>query len=298
MPSIFQSPCTPNIGVLSHGVSFIGRISPSMVSVYEIQPSSSAENLGHVLDVAGVQLADGGERIRSLRVQRVDVYPQQAKWIVYVDSIPPDVMSTVANLGGAMAQAIPSVAEVIIRPTSVPSTDGNVAEETEEAAAKPAPATPTEVTEAGDVHDVANDVVEDVAADAGSVADSGDDGDDYMDAIMDLVRSGIPDQSPPNGSGSFGAGPGGNATGSRTLLGSAIKQQPVKMETLDDEERSVTLAGEIFSLETRTMRSGRRMVLFDFTDGTDSLSAKVFIDEKDEVPALKEGMWVRARGRL
>ncbi len=236
-----------------------GRIAPAMVSVYEVQPSTSAATVGHLIDVTGADVA-ADERIRVLQIQRVDVYPQESKWVLHVHSMPADLAGHIDAVCQSVAQKIPGVRHILVQ-AAVPE--------------QPTPPPSMEATAPGEPDDVDEfDEFED----------------DYMETIMELVRSGGPEQVLANGPG--------DQAGDQVLLGSEIKQQAVKMETIDDEERSIVVEGEIFSLEIRTMRSGRRMLLFDFSDGTDSLSAKVFIEENEDVPDLKEGMWIRARGRL
>lgn len=83
------------------------------------------------------------------------------------------------------------------------------------------------------------------------------------------------------------------------LWGRGIKEAPVPISTIKDEERKVVISGRIFSLEVRELRSGRRLITFDITDLTDSISVKVFLEEKDTsgLPdKLKKNMWVKLRG--
>src|SRR5690625_2666237 len=85
-----------------------------MVSVYEIQPSSSAAKLGHIIDVTEVDVPVNDERIRLLQIERVDVYPQQAKWVLHVHSIPADLIEPVNTLCQAVAKKIPAVQEIAV----------------------------------------------------------------------------------------------------------------------------------------------------------------------------------------
>lgn len=83
------------------------------------------------------------------------------------------------------------------------------------------------------------------------------------------------------------------------LWGRAIKEAPVSIVTIKDEERKAVINGRIFALEMRELRSGRRLITFDLTDLTDSLSVKVFLEEKDTsalAEKLKKNMWVKIRG--
>lgn len=83
------------------------------------------------------------------------------------------------------------------------------------------------------------------------------------------------------------------------LMGKKITGEPVTIEQVVEEEKSVVVQGRINTIEVRLLKSGRSIVSFDMTDLTDSITVKFFEDEKDEgrfSGALKKGMWVRVRG--
>lgn len=82
-------------------------------------------------------------------------------------------------------------------------------------------------------------------------------------------------------------------------IGYEIHDEPVAIETIQDEERRVTIQGYIFDVETRELRSGRTLLLFKITDYTDSLMIKIFSRDKEDAGKfqdLKKGMWVKVRG--
>lgn len=82
-------------------------------------------------------------------------------------------------------------------------------------------------------------------------------------------------------------------------IGYPIKEEPVPIETIQDEERRIAIQGYIFEAETRELRSGRTLLTFKITDYTDSISVKMFSRDKEDLPmylALKKGMWVKVRG--
>jgi DNA polymerase-3 subunit alpha (Gram-positive type) len=88
-------------------------------------------------------------------------------------------------------------------------------------------------------------------------------------------------------------------TSSEPLFGRAIKEEATLIESVKDEERKSIVAGRIFAIDVRELRSGRQLVTFDMTDLTDSITVKVFLEEKDksELPEkLKKNMWVKVRG--
>ncbi|NLM38181.1 MAG: PolC-type DNA polymerase III, partial [Firmicutes bacterium] len=83
------------------------------------------------------------------------------------------------------------------------------------------------------------------------------------------------------------------------LLGRKIKEEPVPISNVTAESETVVLEGEVLKTEVRTMRSGRNLLLFDLTDYSDSITVKVFNNNKQEtVPAIEKGMWLRVKGDL
>ncbi len=88
-------------------------------------------------------------------------------------------------------------------------------------------------------------------------------------------------------------------SGKALVLGYPIKDDPIPLEAIVDEERRVTVQGYVFDAETRELRSGRTLLTFKITDYTDSILVKMFSRDKEDVPllqAVKKGMWVKVRG--
>ncbi len=84
-------------------------------------------------------------------------------------------------------------------------------------------------------------------------------------------------------------------------IGYGIKDDPVQIQSIVDEERKITLQGYVFDAETRELRSGRTLLTFKITDYTDSILIKMFSRDKEDIPklqALKKGMWVKVRGGI
>ncbi len=85
------------------------------------------------------------------------------------------------------------------------------------------------------------------------------------------------------------------------LVGRVIKDDPVPMEQITEEEKSIVVRGKITGTDIRPLKSGRTLVSFDVTDLTDSITVKYFEDEKDAgrvSGALGKGVWVKVRGPL
>lgn len=84
-------------------------------------------------------------------------------------------------------------------------------------------------------------------------------------------------------------------------IGYMIKDEPVPIKEIQDEERRITIQGYVFFSELKELRSGRSLLTFKITDYTDSLNVKVFSRDKDDVSLLqsiKKGMWVKVRGGI
>lgn len=84
-------------------------------------------------------------------------------------------------------------------------------------------------------------------------------------------------------------------------IGYPIQEDPVELEEILEEERKITIQGYVFISEVRELRSGRSLLILKATDYTDSLEIKMFSrnDEDQAVfAAAKEGIWIKARGRI
>ncbi|HHY74661.1 MAG TPA: PolC-type DNA polymerase III [Bacillus bacterium] len=84
-------------------------------------------------------------------------------------------------------------------------------------------------------------------------------------------------------------------------IGYIIKDNPVPIKEIQEEERRITIQGYVFFSEVKELRSGRSLLTFKITDYTDSLMIKVFSRDNDDVPLLqsiKKGMWVKVRGGI
>ncbi|WP_240375347.1 PolC-type DNA polymerase III [Bacillus piscicola] len=91
----------------------------------------------------------------------------------------------------------------------------------------------------------------------------------------------------------------GQADGAPLRIGYPIKEEPIALEQIQEEERRITVQGYVFDAETRELRSGRTLLTFKITDYTDSIMVKMFSRDKEDVPllqAVKKGMWLKVRG--
>lgn len=68
-----------------------------------------------------------------------------------------------------------------------------------------------------------------------------------------------------------------------------------------DEMRRVAIEGRVFNSETRTLPSGRTLVQLNITDNTDSITAKMFINNDRQLEALSglaDGVFLRLQGTV
>lgn len=85
------------------------------------------------------------------------------------------------------------------------------------------------------------------------------------------------------------------------MIGYDIKDAPIPICEIQEEERRVVIQGTVFNVEVKELRSGRHLLTFNVTDYTDSLTVKIFSRDKEDVKmleALKDGMWVKVRGSV
>ncbi|WP_085992385.1 PolC-type DNA polymerase III [Oceanobacillus senegalensis] len=85
------------------------------------------------------------------------------------------------------------------------------------------------------------------------------------------------------------------------ILGYKFQDDPIEMETIQEEERRVIVQGYIFDSEIRELRSGRSLLIIKATDYTDSLTIKMFSKGDEDAEAFKSvkaGMWIKARGSI
>ncbi|HET7629094.1 MAG TPA: PolC-type DNA polymerase III [Bacillales bacterium] len=84
-------------------------------------------------------------------------------------------------------------------------------------------------------------------------------------------------------------------------VGYTIKDAPVQIQTITEEERKITVQGYVFEAETRELRSGRLLLTVKLTDYSDSLMVKMFSRKDEDIPkmkAVKQGIWLKARGSI
>ncbi|GAA0365355.1 DNA polymerase-3 subunit alpha (Gram-positive type) [Bacillus horti] len=130
-------------------------------------------------------------------------------------------------------------------------------------------------------------------------------------ALKEMVEAEAkqPAKQPAHGGGGYGGGGQGNYqrrarnrdASSDVLVGYRIKEEPVPIKQIQEEERRICMQGTIFNIDLRELRSGRTLLTFHITDYTDSICVKMFSRDKEDVPifeSLKKGMWVKVQGSV
>ena len=87
----------------------------------------------------------------------------------------------------------------------------------------------------------------------------------------------------------------------RLAVGYDIREEPVPLMNIVEEEKKTTVQGTVFGLEVKELRNGSTLFTFNVTDFTDSMAMKMFAKTKEDVKILSKlsnGKWIKARGRV
>lgn len=87
----------------------------------------------------------------------------------------------------------------------------------------------------------------------------------------------------------------------KLVIGYDIKEPPVPLKDVLEEEKKVTVQGMIFGLDKKELRNGNTLFEFKVTDFSDSLMMKAFARNKEDLAVLNllaDGKWIRARGKV
>ena len=83
------------------------------------------------------------------------------------------------------------------------------------------------------------------------------------------------------------------------IYGRTIRDEPIPIGEVSEETGRVAVEGVVFQQENRQLKSGKYLFTFAVTDYTGSISAKLFLDEKnvEEITGkIKNGKWLRIGG--
>jgi DNA polymerase-3 subunit alpha (Gram-positive type) len=84
-------------------------------------------------------------------------------------------------------------------------------------------------------------------------------------------------------------------------VGYEIKDIPVPIQEVREEEKKITLQGTIFGLEMKVLKTGTTLFQFYITDYSDSLMVKAFVKSKEDLKIynlLANGKWIKVRGKV
>ena len=83
------------------------------------------------------------------------------------------------------------------------------------------------------------------------------------------------------------------------LYGRDFEGETMEIHEIAGEIGEVVLRGKIIRVEKRELRSGSKMMIFDLTDFTDSITIKMFLREDQEADAdeaIKQGTFIKLKG--
>ena len=83
------------------------------------------------------------------------------------------------------------------------------------------------------------------------------------------------------------------------LFGRDFDSDPVEIREIIGEIGDVTVRGKIMRVEKRELKSGKKLLIFDITDFTDSITVKMFLredQEEDASKAVAEGNFIKIHG--
>ena len=97
---------------------------------------------------------------------------------------------------------------------------------------------------------------------------------------------------------------GGNSYTKRSdnpdvLYGRDFDGEMIEIEKIDGEIGEVTVRGKILTVDSRELRSGKTIMIFDVTDFTDTITVKMFAKEEqldDLKAAVVQGSFIRIKG--
>ena len=98
------------------------------------------------------------------------------------------------------------------------------------------------------------------------------------------------------------AAPGAKKPTGSVLMGKAVKQRPVTMDTLTLESGRVCVEGDVVAVTSRTIpKSGAAVLCFDLTDRTNTVRVSRFLraeDDKSVIDAVKAGDHLTVQGEI
>jgi len=86
------------------------------------------------------------------------------------------------------------------------------------------------------------------------------------------------------------------------IMGRAFSDIPVSIASITEDSGRVAIQGSIFNTEVKTLNNGKTIIIFNITDNTNSITAKIFIKEENDTAKLVEnitnGRYVKVKGDI
>ncbi len=114
-----------------------------------------------------------------------------------------------------------------------------------------------------------------------------------------LAPSALRERAAAAGKGSDGRIPYRKSENPDVLYGRDFEGDAVNIHDIDGEIGEVVIRVKMIRAEKRELRSGNKLMIFDLTDFTDSITVKMFLregQEEDATAAIKEGNFIKIKG--
>jgi len=86
------------------------------------------------------------------------------------------------------------------------------------------------------------------------------------------------------------------------IMGRAFNDIPVSISSIAEDSGRITIQGTIFNTEVKNLNNGKTIIIFNITDNTNSITAKIFIKEENDTAKLVENItkdrYVRIKGDI
>ncbi len=86
------------------------------------------------------------------------------------------------------------------------------------------------------------------------------------------------------------------------IMGRVFNDIPISISSITEDSGRVAIQGSVFNTEVKTLNNGKTIIIFNITDNTNSITAKIFIKEENDTAKLVEnitnGRYVRVKGDI
>ncbi len=108
-----------------------------------------------------------------------------------------------------------------------------------------------------------------------------------VDSELNKIVNKIISRDKPNNKKSSNNAP--SPSKSNIVLGKPIKDTPIKLDNIKDEEINVCIEGELFQKDMREIKNDKVLLILSITDYSSSIGVKIFC-KKNEFPSLNENL--------